>query len=326
MEGNPETQNSPAALEEPEQESQPQQPPLMTNEQKQWIRARHKAGQEWKAAQRKREFEDRRTRIAEMLLPENRDKPVVISSCDDYVAMDAAYKSLSNRTDMDEQTMEDYPKADGDWVALTTRLTAAITDFTSILDKPQKNMSNEGNTAVKLVKSLSTLEVQLLAGKILMATRDAHVGRYNIPSWPKLWKQDSCPSFEERFREVCNALTHSKAIVKSIMDAEFPFVMRFATAPRGEFKMKKVNKIVNDKRAETRKQMKKRTREDDEDGDNDGDTAPQENSEAPAFKPRKRSYIMKKGAAQILQGLHSNPNPSQPPSAGPSTVSSPIQV
>lgn len=318
MDSKHDKQGSTAGQKQPEQQSQAQQPPPITNEAKDYIRMRYKQGQEAKAAQRKRDFEDRRTRITEMLLPDNRDKPVVISTLDEYLAMDAAYKSLSAKTDIDEQTMEDYPETDAEWAAHTARLAAAITDFTDVFDKPQKNLSGDGNTAVNAVKSLSTFEVQLLAGRILTATRDAHAGRYNIPSWPKAWKRDWYPSFQGRFEEICNALTHSKAIVKSIMDAEFPFAMRFATAPYTEFKMKKDNKALNDKRAETKQEMKKRIREGEDNGNDTGDAASQEDPGVQESKPRKRPNV---SAARNLQHLSFTSGPSQSSSAGSSNVS-----
>ncbi|KAG8156884.1 hypothetical protein KVR01_013297 [Diaporthe batatas] len=309
MDDGREKQKSAAAQEESEQQPLPQQPPTITEDQRQYIRSQYKRGQDMKAAQREHDFEDRRTRIAEMLLPENRGKPVIINSRDEYLAMDAAYKSLSNKTDMDGQTMEGYPETDADWVTLTTRLAVAITDFTNVLDKPQNDQLGDGNTAVQTVKSLSTLEVQLLAGKILVATCDAHVGRYNIPSWPKVWKMDRYMSFEERLRDVCSALTHSKAIVKSIMDAEVPFATKFVTAPRSELEAKKDNKMQDDKTAENKKQMEKRPCEDDGSGDDDGDTgtALHQSSGVQKFKPRKRSYIMTESAARIFKDLHYRP-------------------
>ncbi|POS77961.1 hypothetical protein DHEL01_v203647 [Diaporthe helianthi] len=304
---------------EPERQPQPQKRQMLTKEQKQYVREVYKQGQAAEAEMAKRDMEDRCTRITKMLLRENRDKPVVFSSRNDYLAMDAAYRSLSNNiNNIEEQTMEGYPQTDAEWVSLTTRLAVAITSFANIVDKPPKNrQGDEGNTAVKSVKSLSTVEVQLLAGKILMATLDAHVGRYNIPSWPKVWNKDWYQSFEDRFREVCNVLSHCKASVKSIMDAEFPFALRLATAPKSEFKAKMVNKELNDRRAESRYQMKKRPREDEDDhgnGDSEGEAAPQDDSGEPVSKSRKRSYIKTRNATPTLERLSSSPGPSEIPS------------
>lgn len=109
-------------------------------------------------------------------------------------------------------------------------------------------------------KSLFTFEVQLLAGKVLVNTCDAHRGRYKFPSRPRAWKKDHYENFHPRCRGVYPALAYSKALVKSIVDAEFPFIMRFTVASKAELKVNGDNGKLNEKRAESTEEMKKRLR------------------------------------------------------------------
>jgi len=286
MEDNHQKENPMAAQQQPqEQPQQPQQQQQqeeeeeeeeLINEQAHYALRDLKQRQDQKTEKDKRDIEDRRSRIKEMLAPENRDKPVAIGSRKDYLAMDAAYKSLSNNDKRDDPTyMHGYPTTDADWVERTAELTAAIDDFSNILDNPKnKAAGDETNNAVKAVKSLSKLEVQLLAGKILISACDAHCGRYNFPSWPKAWKKGYYGNFNLRCQGMCRALAQSKALVRSIMDGEFPFTMRFAVAPDAELKVKGDNGKVNRKRAETTEDMKKRLRTNNDHNGKDGEAAP----------------------------------------------------
>lgn len=233
-----------------------------------------KQEQALKAAQQKQDFNDRRSRIRDMLDYPKKHMPVVINGLDEYLAMDAAYKSLSNRDDENQEkvSMDGFPVTDADRAVLVAELTAAIMDFSNIVDKPMKRQTTRNapvvNSAVKAVKNLSTFEVQLLAWKIMCAICDAHRGVHNVPSWTNVWKYNSYDSFRERFRDVCHAVARCKALIKSILDTDIPFVKRLAAGPRAEFKMKRENSEINDRRAAEREGMKKRKPED---ADLDGD-------------------------------------------------------
>lgn len=282
----------PQAYPQQAQQQQAQQQQGLTPEQKQYAKEIVMQRYIQKAQQDQYDFVHRQSHIKDMLAPENRNNHFVIGSRKEFLAMDAAYKALSNKDEnyQDEQvTMDGYPKTDADWVARTAELAAAITDCSNILDKPTKRHTGEEiNTAVSAVNSLSTFEVQLLAGKILVATCDAHEGRYNVPSWSKALKKAWYQSFNDRFRDVCRSLTQRKALVKSILDAETPFAMRLASGPDAEFKMKGGNERMNNKRAEEKQDLKKRLRlANDNHGDNDGkdgDAAPEKGSGAPMPK------------------------------------------
>lgn len=231
--------------------------------------------QAFKEAQQKQDTKSRLSRVKGMLQPENRHTPVVINGLNEYKAMDAAYKSMSNRDEQDEEedvSMDDYPATDADRAALVAQLTAAIMDFSNVVDMPMKRKTAAGNTtvpnsAVKAIKALSTLEVQLLAWKIMCATCDAHCGLHNVPSWTNVWKYNSYKSFAARFGDVAHAVARCKALLKSILDTDIPFVKRLAAGPRAEFRMKRENREMNDKRAAERAETKKRKRVD---GDEDG--------------------------------------------------------
>ncbi|KAH8787932.1 hypothetical protein F5883DRAFT_634834 [Diaporthe sp. PMI_573] len=247
MEDNHQKENPMAAQQQPQQQQEEEE---LTDEQRHYALRYLKQRQDQKTEEDKRDIEDRRSRIKEMLAPENRDKPVVIGSRKDYLAMDAAYNG-------------------------TAGLTAAIDDFSNIWDNPKnKAAGDETNNAVKAVKSLSKLEVQLLAGKILISACDANCGRYNFPSWPKAWKKGYYGNFNLRCQGVCHALAQSKALVRSIMDGEFPFTLRFAVAPEAELKVKGDNGKFNRKRAETTEDMKKRLRTNNDNNGKDGEAAP----------------------------------------------------
>jgi hypothetical protein len=234
-------------------------------------------------------FEARQARIRHLLAPRNRGNNVVIGSRREYLAMEAAYKSLSNKSIKDKggDYMNGFPATDADWLARVAELTAAIRDFSDTLDNPINNATNDKtNTAVRAVQSLSTIELQLLACKILDNASDAHRGLYNFPSWPKVWKKDNYTDFNGRFQSVCRALKHSKALVKSVMDAEFNYTMRLAVAPNSELKVKDNNGKLNRKRAaitdEIKKKIRKRARSenygggDGEDGESgNGDATPE---------------------------------------------------
>lgn len=228
-----------------------------------------------KAAQQKQDVKSKRSRIKDMLDPENRDTPVVINSLDEYKAMDAAYKSMSNR-DEEEISMDGYPVTDADRAALVSQLSAAIMDFSNVVDKPMNRQTAAGNTtvpnaAVKAIKALSALEVQLLAWQIMCAVCDAHCGLHNIPTWTNVWKYNSYNSFTARFRDVRHAVARCKALLKSILDTDIPFVKRLAAGPRAEFRLKRENREMNDKRAAERAEAKKRKRVDDDQDGQDGE-------------------------------------------------------
>lgn len=264
-------QQLPVAAPSPPPPQQQQQG--LTAEQRQYALVVLKQEQALKVAQQKRDFKDRRARIQNMQEPANRHTPVVINGLDEYLAMDAAYKSLSNRDNGDEEEeeeavvpMDGFPVTDADRAALVAQLTAAIMDFSNIVDKPMKRQTTRNrpveNSAVKAVKALSTFEVQLLAWKIMCAICDAHRGIHDVPSWTNVWKYNSYDSFTERFRDVRHAVTRCKALLKSILDTDIPFVKRLAAGPRAEFRMKRENSEINDKRAAEREVIKKRKPED----------------------------------------------------------------
>lgn len=264
-------QQLPVAAPSPPPPQQQQQG--LTAEQRQYALVVLKQEQALKEAQQKRDFKDRRSHIQDMQEPANRHTPVVINGLDEYLAMDAAYKSLSNRNNGDEEEeeevvvpMDGFPVTDADRAALVAQLTAAIMDFSNIVDKPMKRQTTRNlpvaNSAVKAVKALSTFEVQLLAWKIMCAICDAHRGTHNVPSWTNVWKYNSYDSFTARFRDVRHAITRCKALLKSILDTDIPFVKRLAAGPRAEFRMKRENSEINDKRAAEREVIKKRKPED----------------------------------------------------------------
>lgn len=263
----------------PPQQQQQQQ--ALTAEQRQYALMVQKQELALKAAQQKRDFNDRRSRIQDMLDYSKRRMPVVINGLDEYLAMDAAYRSLSNRGEGDEKQvpMDGFPKTDADRAALVAQLSAAIMDFSNIVDKPMKRQTTRNapvaNSAVKAVKSLSTFEVQLLAWKIMCAICDAHCGLHNVPSWTNVWKYNSYDSFRERFRDVRHAVTRCKALIKSILDTDIPFAKRLAAGPRAEFKMKRENSEINDRRAAEREGMKKRKSDDAELDGEEGNALPE---------------------------------------------------
>lgn len=206
--------------------------------------------------------QDRRTRIQEMLEPKNKGKPVSIDSFQEYVAMDAAYRSLRDKDGKDNKpSMDGFPKTTADQVARVEQLCAAILDFSDLLDRPNKKRSVEdlpmSNTAVAAVNALAPIEVQLLSWKILCATCDAHCGRHNIPTWTKVWRFKEYATFNLRFQDVIEALSRSKAMVKSILDSDVAFVKRIAAAPKDEFKLKRGNQEINDRRAANHEKTKK---------------------------------------------------------------------
>ncbi|KAI7780776.1 hypothetical protein LA080_015567 [Diaporthe eres] len=240
----------------------------LTAEQRQYALMVLKQEEALKAAQQKRDFKGQRSRVQDMLEYRNRDNPVVINGLHEYLAMDAAYKSLSNRDDEEQEkvSMDGFPVTDADRAVLVAELTAAIMDFSNIVDKPMKRQSARNapvaNSAVKAVKALSTFEVQLLAWKIMCAICDAHCGLHNVPSWTNVWKYNSYDSFRERFRDVRHAIMRCKALLKSILDTDIPFAKRLAAGPRAEFRMKRENSEINDRRAAEREGMKKRKSDD----------------------------------------------------------------
>lgn len=261
----------------------PQQQQLgLTAGQRQYALVVLKQEQALKAAQRERDFKDKRSRVQDMLEPRNKHKPVFINGLNEYLAMDAAYKSLSNHDDEDEEEevpMDGFPVTDADRAALVAQLSAAIMDFSNVVDKPMKRQTTRNvpmnNSAVKAVKALSTLEVQLLAWKIMCAICDAHCGIHNVPSWTKVWKYNSYDSFTARFRDVRHAVARCKALIKSILDTDIPFAKRLAAGPRAEFRMKRENSEINDRRAAERKGLKKRKMEDDDLDGEEGNAIPE---------------------------------------------------
>ncbi|KAG6354309.1 hypothetical protein INS49_004914 [Diaporthe citri] len=265
-----------------------QQQQGLTAEQPQYSLVVLKQEQALKSAQQKRDFKDRRSRVRDMLDHQNRRTPVVINSLDEYLAMDAAYRSLSNCDKEEEKkiptSIEGFPMTDADRAALVAQLSAAIMDFSNIVDKPMKRATKRNapvaNSAVKAVKALSTFEVQLLAWKILCAICDAHCGLHNVPSWTNVWKYNSYDSFTARFRDVRHAVTRCKALLKSILDTDIPFVKRLAAGPRAEFRMKRENSEINDKRAAEREESKKRKPDDAGLDGEEGDALPDPGGQA----------------------------------------------
>lgn len=278
------SQQQPLPMASPAPPAPQQQRQGLTAEQRQYALMVLKQEQALKAAQQKRDLKDRRSRIRDMLEPANKNTPVVFHGLDEYLAMNAAYKSLSNRhnEEEDEQEavpMDGFPVTDADRAALVDQLSAAIMDFSHIVDKPMKRVTTRNapvaNSAVKAIKALSTFEVQLLAWKIMCAICDAHCGHHNVPSWTRVWKYNSYDSFTARFRDVRHAITRCKALLKSILDTDISFVKRLAAGPRAEFKMKRANNDVNDKRAAEREDLKKRKRDDTDLDGEDGSALPE---------------------------------------------------
>lgn len=228
-----------------------------------------------------RENLNRRNHVQSMLMGPNRQARVAFNSRAEFQAMDAAYRSLSNDDEQDEEDedkakrMTGYPVTDAQYAALVDKLVAAIMDFSDIVDKPMKRKTSSNTTmsssAVRAIEGLATLEVQLLAWKILLAICDAHLGKNNIPFWTNVWKYNHYEDFLSRFKEVCHAIRRSKALIKSILDTDIPFVQRLAAGPRAEYKMKRENRHLNDKRSDERQEYKKRKLEEKAEAGKDGD-------------------------------------------------------
>lgn len=236
--------------------------------------------QSFKEDQEKQDLKTRRSRVKEMLEQEKRNTPVVFNGLDDYLAMEAAYKSLLNRDEDDGEqvAMDGYPMTDAERAPLVAQLSAAIMDFSNIVDKPMKRRTSGGqitvpSAAFTAVKHLSTFEVQLLAWKIMCAICDAHCGRHNVPPWTNTWKFNSYITFTARFRDVLHAVATCKALLKSILDTETPFVKRLAAGPKAEVKFKReTQKMYVKKTAETEGIKKRKREDDDEEGqDSEGD-------------------------------------------------------
>lgn len=229
-----------------------------------------------------RENLNRRNHVQSMLLGPNRQARVAFSSRAEFQAMDAAYRSLSNDDEPDEQDentqkrMNGYPVTDAQYAALVDELVAAIMDFSNIVDKPMKRKTSSNTTmsssAVRAIEGLATFEVQLLAWKILLAICDAHLGKHDIPFWTKVWKYNSYEDFRSRFKEICHAVRRSKALIKSILDSDIPFVKRLAAGPRAEYRMKRENRQLNDKRSDEIQEFKKKRKlEESAEAGKDGD-------------------------------------------------------
>ncbi|KAJ0120620.1 hypothetical protein J7T55_015350 [Diaporthe amygdali] len=221
------------------------------------------------AAKREADLKDRQDRILDMLKPENKHKAVAITSIEQYIAVDTVYRSLRNQDKKGRgATMGGFPKTTADQKARIDQLCTAILDFSNLIDRPNKRSAAEdtsiANTAVEAVKALASIEVQLLAWKILCSTCDAHCGRHNIAMWNKQWKFREYDNFESRFQDVLVAVTRSKSIVKSILDSDVPFAKRIAAAPKDELKLKRGNQAINDKRAHERDEAKKLKRKNDD--------------------------------------------------------------
>ncbi|EOO03851.1 hypothetical protein UCRPA7_695 [Phaeoacremonium minimum UCRPA7] len=101
----------------------------------------------------------------------------------------------------------------------------------------------EDSVAVKRVKDIKGIELEILGWDLLFAIRDAQLGQDSIPAWSKDWERKRYDSFMDRFNEVVLSLTKAKTVVSSLLNVGF--MKRLAAAPERELHRKKDNKRLN---------------------------------------------------------------------------------
>lgn len=174
----------------------------------------------------------KRPELYNLLSAENRKKPYTINSVHEFLIMDLAYRSLKDKHEGDrtsESWMGGFPKTNADQVARVAELSAAIMDFSIVPDK----LSKRHKASTKAIRALASVEVQLLAWKILAATCNVHLGRYDVSLWTKsrIWRVNDYTSFDLRFSAVLEAVKGSKTLVLEILESGTPVLKRLAAAP-----------------------------------------------------------------------------------------------
>lgn len=166
-------------------------------------------------------------------------KPYVFSESDFQMKM-AAYLALNDReTPVD--SLDDFPTDPEAQRYLVRQIVEAMLN----MDK-ETLIDPQAKLPLARIKRLSPFELDLMAWKVLIETRDAHRGTISLPSWGKEWPWEEFSSFSERLKAVRSSLYHCKAMVSSLFDEVF--AKRLPLNPTAELARKNSNKRLNGKR------------------------------------------------------------------------------
>ncbi|KAG6361164.1 hypothetical protein INS49_009388 [Diaporthe citri] len=149
-----------------------------------------------------------------------------------------------------------YPQTQDGFVAHCRQLFDAMKNLDNILDvvgipggNNRSNFTRSGDSvAVKFIKSKKSIEVILVAGKLMRAMLKAQRGRLSLPGR----KFHEYGSFTLRFQAVVDALRVSKLLARSAFESE-EWIDRIVINPDAELHRKKTNKTINEAKGEKQK-------------------------------------------------------------------------
>ncbi|OTA97773.1 hypothetical protein M434DRAFT_379129 [Hypoxylon sp. CO27-5] len=164
-----------------------------------------------------------------------------IRNIDDFHQVNHQYLQILDRP---RGNCSDFPLDPNEQLQLVKALFEAAQDCSQIYE-PEDSQS-----VTRIQQNIDTdVEFELVLWPLLMSTRDAQVGKCNLPNYVCCGKlpYNSYDSFMERFNAVHTALKSSKDVVISLFKDD-TFKHRLAWKPEMELNQKITNRKVNGKR------------------------------------------------------------------------------
>ncbi|POS72759.1 hypothetical protein DHEL01_v208846 [Diaporthe helianthi] len=136
---------------------------------------------------------------------------------------------------------DDYPVDEAGQIQVRRRLFEAIVNLGGVQDKVSDDGDFLGSLAVKKVRSLSPVEVELVVNELMEAMRNVQLGSPVVPAGGKVLQ---APSFGAKVDAVVAALSLNKAVCKSAIESG-DYLARVAAHPAEERRRKNANLANN---------------------------------------------------------------------------------
>ncbi|KAB5543036.1 hypothetical protein GE09DRAFT_1061564 [Coniochaeta sp. 2T2.1] len=177
---------------------------------------------------------------------ENNHKYQIVLDHEHALELDKELHAMHNRKGKTAGIGDcDFPATYAERKALADGLFQAMVDTSSIVEAGHMKNTNKGKGKVARVEEASNVELQILAWKILDASREAQEGYIYMPTrHGKEPAYKTYPTYKDRYEAIKAAVKGSKSI---IVDAMAPDpIRRLVAAPEKEYL--KQNKRTNDDR------------------------------------------------------------------------------
>lgn len=181
------------------------------------------------------------------------DNNTIIRNFAEARLVEAAY--LAQRDEDTSTLLHDAPTTELEHIQLIQEIIDAMMHKEVAVDafKRSKVGNNAGayqrTAAFEFLLSLSSLEKQIVAWKLLSTILNSQAGQYSMPSWGKTkFKPAKYASFRERFDSILKALRQCKALTKNLFDSEPSWIKRVVVNPANEQERKTQNTKTNERR------------------------------------------------------------------------------